>query len=126
MKTISVVFYGREFSGNWSYPFDEQAVPAFFAALNQELCGCGVHFSYHMEPDITLRIHGYADLLNSIRIRSPQDGFSSLVLGQVVGHSPDVDLFADIKRAVRRVAFSPESIVPEGSNEICHNCGCGC
>ncbi len=126
MKTITVVFYDREFAGGWTYDFDEQAIASFFEALNDELNSCGVQFDYCHEANITLRVNGYGDLLNSIRIRSPEDGFSSLCLGQFIGPSPDTDLLADIKRGVRRVAFSPESITPAGGDAICHNCGCGC
>nr|WP_320051092.1 hypothetical protein [uncultured Desulfuromonas sp.] len=126
MKTITVVFYDREFAGNWTYPIDEQAIAPFFDALNEELNSCGVQFEFCHEPNITLRVNGYGDLLNSIRIRSPEDGFSSLCLGQFIGPSPDTNLLEDIKRGVRRVAFSPESIVPAGGDAICHNCGCGC
>ncbi|MBN2645331.1 MAG: hypothetical protein JXR59_07655 [Desulfuromonadaceae bacterium] len=126
MKTITVVFYDRQFAGDWRYAFDEEALPAFFSGLNQELQGCGVAFDYQFERCITMRINGYGDLLNSIRIRSLEDGFSSLCLSQVVGASQDANLLADIKRGVRRVAFSPESIVPQDSAQVCHNCGCGC
>ncbi|MDY0190407.1 MAG: hypothetical protein RBR22_06705 [Desulfuromonas sp.] len=126
MKTITVVFYDRDFVGDWKYAFDETALPSFFSALNDELSGCGVYFEYLLEPNITLRINGYGDLLNTVRIRSLDDNFSSLCLAQVIGVSPDVDLLADVKRGVRRVAFSPESIVPDGGHNLCHNCGCGC
>ncbi|EAT15970.1 hypothetical protein HTZ97_08380 [Desulfuromonas acetoxidans] len=126
MKTITVVFYDREFAGEWTYDLDEQKIQPFFDALNAELNSAGVQFDFCNEPNITLRVNGYGDLLNSIRIRSPEDGFSSLCLGQFIGPSPDTDLLADIKRGVRRVAFSPESIVPAGGDAICHNCGCGC
>ncbi|OQY23879.1 MAG: hypothetical protein B6I37_04455 [Desulfobacteraceae bacterium 4572_35.2] len=126
MKTITVVFYDREFAGEWKYPFDEASLAPFFAELNRELSACGVKFEFCMEPNITLRINGYGDLLNSIRVRSPQDGFSSLCLGQFIGPSLDTNLLADVKRGVRRVAFSPESIVPDGGSALCHNCGCGC
>lgn len=126
MKTITVVFYAREFSGDWNYQFDEEMVQPFFAKLNDELSGCGVVFEFVHEPNITLRINGYGDLLNSVRIRSLADGFSSLCLEQVIGASPAADFWADVKSAVRRVAFSPESIVPIGGTQLCHNCGCGC
>lgn len=126
MKTITVVFYDREFAGEWTYPFDQSLIAPFFDELNRELSSCGVKFEFCLEPNITLRINGYGDLLNSIRVRSLDDGFSSLCLGQFIGPSPDTNLLDDIKRGVRRVAFSPESIVPDGGSELCHNCGCGC
>jgi len=126
LKTITVVFYARDFVGDWQYDFDETKIAGFFSSLNAELFGCGVHFEFIHEPNITLRINGYGDLLNSVRIRSLDDGFSSLCLGQIIGPSPDIDLLSDVKRGVRRVAFSPESIVPDGGHGLCHNCGCGC
>jgi hypothetical protein len=36
-------------------------------------------------------------------------------------------LMADIKRAINRVAFAPETVPPDDHNRrVCHNCGCGC
>jgi len=126
LKTVNVVFCARDFCGEWQYPFDENTIAPFFSELNSELSGCGVLFKYEHQPNITLRINGYGDLLNSIRVNSKDNGLSSLCLGQIIGCSPDADLFADLKRGVRRVAFSPESIPPPGGDELCHNCGCGC
>ena len=127
MKQITLVFYDRDFCGEWRYPLpDEARLAVFFADLNRELAGCDVFFDYCHEPNVTLRVRGYGDLLNSIRIRSPQQGFASLCLSQALGPSPGTDLLDDIRRALRRVAFSPESIAPEGGEQLCHNCGCGC
>jgi hypothetical protein len=79
------------------------------------------------EEEIVLEVKGYNDLLNTVRLRSPQDGIGNLCLGHIIGASPNRDLLEDIRRGVNRVAFAPETIEPEGSNKIvCHNCGCGC
>jgi hypothetical protein len=38
-----------------------------------------------------------------------------------------LNLAEDIRRAVSRVAFAPETVPPEDHNrKVCHNCGCGC
>ncbi len=126
MREITVVFYAREFSGEWKYPFADETIAPFFAQLNQELSGCGVKFNFAHEPNVCLKINGYQDMLNSVRICAPKHGFPSLCLGQFLGASPAADFLADVKRGVRRVAFSPESIAPAGGEALCHNCGCGC
>ncbi|MGC9518850.1 MAG: hypothetical protein ACP5FP_04215 [Desulfuromonadaceae bacterium] len=126
MQEIRVVFYAREFGDKWEYPFDDAAIEPFFAQLNMELNGCGIKFSFAHEPNVCLKINGYQDMLNSVRICAPEHGFPSLCLGQFLGASTDADFLADVKRGVRRVAFSPESIAPVGGDALCHNCGCGC
>lgn len=126
MREITVVFYARDFGGEWKYPFDDESIAPFFAQLNQELNGAGVKFSFAHEPNVCLKIFGYQDMLNSVRISGPGCGLSNLCLGQFIGASPDADFLADVKRGARRMAFSPESIAPAGGDALCHNCGCGC
>ena len=127
-KEIRVSFYRRDFSRkDWSYPIDERALEAFFAGLAGELAPFGIKLTLDREAAVSIQIKGYGDLLNAVRIRSPQDGFSNLCLGHVIGASPNRDLLEDIRRGVNRVAFAPETVEPEGSSKVvCHNCGCGC
>ena len=127
-KEISVSFYRREFArDDWHYAVDEEALAGFLAELAAELAPFGVRLAHGADEAVTMRINGYGDLLNAVRIRSPQDGFSNLCLGHVIGTSPNRDLLEDIRRGVNRIAFAPETVEPEGSSKIvCHNCGCGC
>jgi hypothetical protein len=127
-KEIRVSFYRREFTrDDWHYPLDPQALESFFARFAEELAAFGIRLCHGQEDAVTLQVQGYGDLLNSVRLRSPQDGFSNLCLGHVIGASPNRDLFEDIRRGVNRIAFAPETVEPEGSSKVvCHNCGCGC
>jgi len=126
VKTVTVIFYARDFAGEWKYELEESKLREMFAALNSELSAAGVKFEYQHEPNITLRINGYADLLNSVRLRSLHDGIASLPLAQLIGASVNADLLEDVRKGARRVAFSPESIPPVDGAQLCHNCGCGC
>ena len=47
-------------------------------ALAQELDGYKILLSYQDDPDTSMEIKGYADLLNSVRLRSPQDSIYNL------------------------------------------------
>jgi hypothetical protein len=127
-KEISVVFYGRrQVRADWNFEIDEKATIDFFAGLDAELAPFGVCIRRLKEEDVVMDVKGYGDVLNSVRIRSPQDGIGNLCLGHIIGPSPHRDLLEDIRRGVNRVAFAPETIEPEGSDKIvCHNCGCGC
>ncbi len=72
-------------------------------------------------------VRGYADILNSIRLRCPSGGFSNTCLGHVIGCSANRDITEDLKRGINRILFAPETIEPQGSDKVvCHNCGCGC
>ena len=127
-RDISVVFYGRrQGRSDWSFELDEVEKADFFASLEEEFAPFGIAVRRLEEPDVLIEVQGYADVLNSVRLRSPKDGIGNLCLGHIVGASPNRNLFEDIRRGVNRVAFAPETIEPEGSDKIvCHNCGCGC
>ncbi len=127
-KEITVGFYERNFPrSDWHYPIERTVLDQFLADLAAELEPFGVQVMVQFEGAVTLEVKGYGDLLNTVRLRSPQDGINNLCLGHVIGASPNHDLFEDIRRGVTRIAFAPETIEPEGSNKVvCHNCGCGC
>ena len=87
----------------------------------------GVAFSTDRNPGFVVTVNSYADLLNAVRISSPSDGIASRCVGHLIGKSERLDLLEDIRRAVNRVAFAPETIPPDEHNrKVCHNCGCGC
>lgn len=127
-KELTVVFYGRyNPREDWSFQVDDEAIADFLTATQEELARCGVTLRHHEEPEMVIVINGYGDILNSIRLRSPRDGFGNLCLGHIIGTSPNRDLIEDLKRGINRVAFAPETIEPEDHNKtVCHNCGCGC
>jgi sugar phosphate isomerase/epimerase len=98
-----------------------------FGEMTKELDRCGVTLTLTENFEFTIDINSYADLLNSVRITSPDDGFASICIGHVIGQSQNLNLVEDIRRAVNRIAFAPETVPPEDHNrKVCHNCGCGC
>ena len=127
-KEITVVYYGyRRALCDWKPNVDQKTMTAFVKELQEEYETLGITINYLEEPDNSLEVRGYGDLLNTVRLRSPRDHIRNLCLGHVIGQSANCDLFEDIRRGVSRVAFAPETIEPEGSNKVvCHNCGCGC
>jgi hypothetical protein len=127
-KEITVVRYGhRVINREWSHDISLEALDGFIGHLHDELNPIGITVIYIKELDNVLEVKGYGDLLNTIRLRSPNDHISNLCLGHIIGQSAKCDFFEDIRRGVTRVAFAPEMIEPEGSNKVvCHNCGCGC
>lgn len=127
-KEITVVLYGYRLTNNeWSPEVDFEALDEFLKDLHSDLTPLGITVTYRKELENILEVKGYADLLNLVRLRSPQDSIGNLCLGHIIGQSDHCDLFEDIRRGVSRIAFAPEMIEPEGSNKVvCHNCGCGC
>jgi len=127
-KAITVAFYRRNFiREDWRYPVEEGRLTAFLADLAAELERFDIGLEIRREPEMAVDVRGYADLLNSVRLRSPRDGIGNLCLGHIIGTSPHRDLLEDIRRGVNRVAFAPETVEPEGDSKVvCHNCGCGC
>ena len=127
-KEITVVLYGyRVARPDWSPEVDMETLAEFVGELHVELNNFGITVTCIREPDNILEINGYADLLNTVRLRSLGDQIGNLCLGHIIGQSANCDLREDIRRGVCRVAFAPEMIEPEGSHKaVCHNCGCGC
>jgi len=127
-KEISIAVYGRRYlRRDDRLNLDEERLSAFFSELKEEFGPLGIELSLVHEPEVSLDVRSYADLLNSLRIRSPKDNLNNLCLGHIIGQSANADLFEDLRRGLSRVAFAPETVEPEGAHKkVCHNCGCGC
>lgn len=126
-KKMVVTFYRQNHvRTDWRVDLDSSVFELFFIELADDLAKFGIQITKQNE-DTSIDIRSYTDLLNSVRISSPSDGFSSMCIGHIIGKSPHLDIFEDIRRGVNRMAFAPETIAPESHNrQVCHNCGCGC
>jgi hypothetical protein len=123
-----VTFYRQNhLRPDWRFDFAGAQFDLFFIELADDLAKFGIELSRVIDNDMVIDIKSYADLLNAVRITSPADGFAGICVGHVIGKSPHLDVLEDIKRAVNRMAFAPETIAPDSHNrQVCHNCGCGC
>ncbi len=127
-KKMMVTFYRQNHvRKEWRVDLTGPEFELFFIELADDLAKLGVEISRVNDDETVIDINSYADVLNSVRISSPADGFSSICIGHVIGKSPHLDLMEDIRRGVNRMAFAPETVAPESHNrQVCHNCGCGC
>lgn len=127
-REISVVFYGYRLIGDkWQPPALPQAPQTLVVEMSTEYLKYGISISCIDEPHNVLEVRGYADLLNTVRLRTNDNMLGNPCLGHVIGQSQNCDLLEDIRRGISRVAFAPETIEPDGSSKkVCHNCGCGC
>jgi len=125
---ISVVLNRVRFSPDgWKYPFTPEVLRSEVQRMDEDLRGLGLQVVFAVEEARKVEVRGYPDLLNAIRIRSSRPGLGNLCLGHIIGRSANLDLLEDVRRGVKRVAFAPETIEPDGSDKVvCHNCGCGC
>ena len=111
----------------WCFDFDGQQFHIFMGGLIKEMKRLGVLLSVVRNQDVVISINSYADLLNVVKISSPQDGHGNQCVGHIIGKSRHLDIMEDISIAVRRIAFAPETIAPSSEfRKVCHNCGCGC
>lgn len=126
-KNLDIVFYQRQWlRDDWRYELSDEQLATFIAEMQEELANFAVTLRT-FEEEVTIPVKGYADLLNSVRLRYPAAGFGNLCLGHVIGASQHADLLEDIRRGINRLVFAPETVEPEGSDKVvCHNCGCGC
>ncbi len=112
---------------NWKVDLEGESFKGFVTRLAEELSSFAVELESSYNADITVNVNSYADLLNAVRITSNADGFINKCIGHIIGQSQNLNLFEDLKRAVNRVAFAPETVQPDESNrKVCHNCGSGC
>ena len=127
-KKLVLTIYGQNHTRpDWRVDLDGPAFQEFCQRLGGELGRFGIGFSTTFNPDFTIDVTSYADLLNAVRVSSPADGLANRCVGHLIGKSEHLDLMEDIARAVKRVAFAPETIPPDEHNRrVCHNCGCGC
>ncbi len=112
---------------DWYIDFDGQPFQDFLAGTITEMERLGVLVTVVRNRDAVIAVNSYADLLNVVKVSSPQDGHSNQCIGHIIGKSRNLDIMEDIGAAVRRIAFAPETIAPSSEfRKVCHNCGCGC
>jgi hypothetical protein len=112
---------------DWKVDASAPPFREFCRALAEELSRYGIDLSTVESDAVTIDVRSYGDLLNAFRVSSPADGLSNKCVGHVIGKSANLDLLEDIRRAVNRVAFAPETVVPDDEHrKVCHNCGCNC
>lgn len=128
MKQIMMTIFGqKQVRNDWNFDFEGSRFTDFLSGLIVELERLGVGLKAEHNRDAVIEIHSYADLLNVVKISSPQDGHSNQCIGHIIGKSQHMDILEDISTAVRRVAFAPETVAPSSEfRKVCHNCGCGC
>ena len=127
-KQMVITIHDQKYLRNdWCFDFDGQPFQDFIAGMKAEMKRLGVLLTVVRNRDAVISINSYADLLNVLKISSPQDGHTNQCIGHIIGKSQRLDIMEDINTAVRRVAFAPETIAPSGEfRKVCHNCGCGC
>jgi len=126
-KMVITILEQQRIRNDWYIDFDGQPFQDFLEGIIGEMERLGVHVTVVRNRDAVISIGSYADLLNVVRISSPQDGHSNQCVGHIIGKSRGLDIMEDIGAAVRRVAFAPETIAPSSEfRKVCHNCGCGC
>ena len=127
-KKMQVIFYGQNhLRPDWRVDLAGSSFELFFIELADDLARFGIMLDKVTDRETVIDVGSYADVLNAVRISSPADGFSNICIGHIIGKSPHLDILEDIKRAVNRMAFAPETIAPDSHDRrVCHNCGCGC
>ena len=127
LKSMTVTILDQRYlRGDWSFDFNGEIFQRFISKMVKEMKKLGVdlHCVYNHEVEIT--INSYADLLNCVKISS-DDSLGNHCIGHVIGKSEHLDIMEDIAAAIKRVAFAPETVAPDGEfRKVCHNCGCGC
>jgi hypothetical protein len=128
MKEMVLTFYRQHHvRPDWLIDVQLSEFQTFLAELVAEMQRFAINLTCVHTDAFTIDIQSYADLLNAVRISSPSDTITNVCIGHIIGKSERLDLREDIKRAVTRIAFAPETVAPdEHARRVCHNCGCGC
>lgn len=126
-QMVITILEQKHIRQDWYFDFDGLEFQAFLSGIVKEMKRMGVILSIVRNRESVISINSYADLLNVVKISSPQDGHSNQCVGHIIGKSEKLDIMEDIGTAVRRVAFAPETVAPSSEfRKVCHNCGCGC
>lgn len=127
-KDILITFYRQDhIRPDWKVDTSSTYFQMFLIELTDDLQKFGIKLQQAQNNEMVITVNSYADVLNAVRISSPADNIGNTCVGHIIDKSPNLDLMEDLKRAVNRVAFAPETIAPEAHNrKVCHNCGCGC
>lgn len=126
-KIILTIHRQNHVRPDWKVDLSGPKFRAFCAEISGELGRCGIGFDVVRDSGTVIDVNSYADLLNAVRVSSPSDGCSNRCVGHLIGKSPNLDLYEDIRDAVNRIAFAPETAPPDGFvPRVCHNCGCNC
>lgn len=128
MREIKITILGQKHLRNdWFFDFDSEQFHEFIGQLAATMKQLGTELTLVFNPDQVIAINSYADLLNCIKISSSEDNHHHHCIGHIIGKSEHLDIMSDISKAVKRVAFAPETIAPDAAfAKVCHNCGCGC
>lgn len=126
-KVILTIFRQNHVRTDWRVRLSGAAFDRYCAELAAGLAPSGIEFAVVRNDAVTIDVKSYADLLNAVRVSSPSDGCSNRCVGHIIGKSGNLDLLEDIRAAVERIAFAPETVPPDDfAPRVCHNCGCGC
>jgi hypothetical protein len=128
IREIVVVFCRyRLISDSWRPSATSIEPKRHIAEIARDYKKYGITITCIDDHENILEVKGYADLLNTVRLRTGDSALGNPCLGHVIGQSANCDLLEDIRRGLSRLAFAPETIEPDGSSKrVCHNCGCGC
>ena len=112
---------------DWFFDFNGTIFTQFFDALIQEMNKLGIELRKVHNREIEITVNSYADLLNAVKISSAETCHANQCVGHIIGKSEHLDIMEDLRIAVKRIAFAPETIAPDSEfRKVCHNCGCGC
>lgn len=126
-RVVLTIFRQNHVRPDWKVRLSGRAFDGFCAEVAAGLAPFGIAFEVVRNNDVTIDVNSYADLLNAVRVSSPADGCSNRCVGHIIGKSEKLDLLEDIRQAVNRIAFAPETVPPDDFKpRVCHNCGCGC
>lgn len=127
-KLIRLTILERNFARkDWMYDFEGSGFLSFYETLTNDMNKMGVELELVRNRNATITINSYADLLNVVKLSALDEGHNNHCIGHIIGKSQNLDIQEDIRVAVRRIAFAPETIAPADEfRKVCHNCGCGC
>jgi len=127
MKTIILTILDQTYKRkDWFYDFNSAGFTETAQKMIRELQALDVNLEIRHNHNLNITVDSYADLLNCIKISSPDDNHNHCI-GHIIGKSENLNIIEDINKAVRRIAFAPETIAPDAEfRKVCHNCGCGC
>ena len=97
-KNITLTVLNQEHvRRDWFFDFDGEAFQEFFDVLVMHMGKMGIGLALKRNCEAVIKINSYADLLNVVKISSPEDGHSNHCIGHIIGKSENLHILEDIE-----------------------------
>src|SRR6185369_18026888 len=93
LKPITVMILDQKHvRKDWFIDFDGETFQRFFDQMAKDMKKLGIALKKVHNRDVVIKINSYADLLNVVKISSPEAGHGNQCIRHIIGKSEHLDI----------------------------------